>query len=103
MLLRFLSFALYLPFKPESLERYWVFHSFGFLDFVVAVGTGLTYTLLQDARMAPVAVLPLALIPLFGVGISGATDLIAFDRLRRGIGMKFQVVQNENTNPLPVR
>jgi hypothetical protein len=97
------SLALYLLFKPESAGRYWLFHSFGFLDFVVAVGTGLTYTLLQDARMAPVAVLPLALIPLFGVGISGATHLIAFDMLRRGVGMKIQADHNEATNPLPAR
>jgi len=59
------------------------FHMFGFADFVVAVGTGLTFTLLQDPRMATIAVLPMALIPLFGVGISGASHLIAFDQLRR--------------------
>jgi hypothetical protein len=81
------SLALYMAFKPESLRRYWIFHSFGFLDFVVAVGTGLTYTLLQDARMAPIAVLPMALIPLYGVGISGATHLMAFDMLRRKVGL----------------
>jgi hypothetical protein len=62
------------------------FHRFGFADFVVAVGTGLTFTLLDDPRMAPVAALPLALIPLFGVGISGASHLMAFDMLRRGVG-----------------
>lgn len=81
------SLALYMAFKPESLRRYWIFHSFGFLDFVVAVGTGLTYTLLQDPRMAPIAVLPMTLIPLFGVGISGATHLMAFDMLRRKVGL----------------
>jgi hypothetical protein len=81
------SLALYMAFRPESLRRYWIFHSFGFLDFVVAVGTGLTYTLLQDPRMAPIAVLPMALIPLFGVGISGATHVIAFDMLRRKVGL----------------
>jgi hypothetical protein len=81
------SLALYMAFKPESLRRYWIFHSFGFLDFVVAVGTGLTHTLLLDPRMAPIAVLPMALIPLFGVGISGATHLMAFDMLRRKVGL----------------
>lgn len=81
------SYAAYLMSRPESTRRYLSFHVFGFLDLVVAVGTGLTFTLLQDPRMAPVAVLPLALIPLFGVGISGATHLIAFDMLRRGVGM----------------
>jgi hypothetical protein len=60
------------------------FHAFGFADFVVAVGTGLTYTLLLDPRMAPIAQWPMALIPLFGVGLSGAAHLVAFDLLRRG-------------------
>lgn len=52
----------------------------------VTVGTGLTFTLLQDPRMALVTVLPMALIPLPGVGISGTTHLIAFDYLRRRQG-----------------
>jgi hypothetical protein len=59
------------------------FHIFGFADFVVAVGTGLTYTLMQDPRMAPIAQWPMALIPLFGVGLSGTAHLIAFDLLRK--------------------
>jgi hypothetical protein len=81
------SFAAYLMFKPESAARYRSLHTFGFADFIVAVGTGLTYTLMLDPRMALIATLPMALIPLFGVGISGATHLIAFDMLRRGVGM----------------
>lgn len=82
------SYAAWLAFKPESVRRYLSFHIFGFADFIVAVGTGLTYTLVfQDPRMAPIAVLPMALIPLFGVGISGASHLIAFDMLRRGAGL----------------
>jgi hypothetical protein len=67
--------------RPGYFKR---FHLFGFADFVAAVGTGLTYTLLQDPRMAPIAQWPLALIPLFGVGLSGTTHLIAFDLLRKG-------------------
>jgi hypothetical protein len=55
-----------------------------------AEGTGLTFTLLLDFRMAPIATLPLALIPLFGVGISGASHLMAFDMLRRGVGFSEQ-------------
>jgi hypothetical protein len=66
--------------RPGYFER---FHLFGFADFVVAVGTGLTYTLIQDPRMAPIAQWPMALIPLFGVGLSGTTHLIAFDLLRK--------------------
>jgi hypothetical protein len=63
------------PFSPAGALR---FHRFGFADFVVAVGTGLAFTLLQDPRMAVIAELPLALIPLFGVGWSGAAHLVAF-------------------------
>jgi hypothetical protein len=69
--------------KP-SRTKYIAFHVIGFADFVLAVGTGLTFTLLQDPRMDAIRTLPLALIPLFGVGISGASHLIAFDLLRQG-------------------
>jgi hypothetical protein len=80
------SYAAYLMLQPESARRYLSFHIFGFADFVVAVGTGLAFTLLQDPRMALITALPMALIPLWGVGISGVTHLIAFDMLRRGTG-----------------
>lgn len=66
--------------RPGYFKR---FHIFGFADFFVAVGAGLTYTLLQDPRMAPIAQWPMALIPLFGVGLSGTAHLIAFDLLRK--------------------
>lgn len=68
---------------PASNEVYFKIHRFGFTDFVVAVGTGLVYTLINDPRMATIRELPMVLIPLFGVGISGASHLIAFDLLRR--------------------
>ncbi|MBX9777554.1 MAG: permease [Xanthobacteraceae bacterium] len=80
------SYAAWLAFRPESARRYLSFHIFGFADFVVAVGTGLAFTLMQDPRMALIAALPMALIPLWGVGISGVTHLIAFDMLRRSTG-----------------
>ena len=63
-------------------------HRFGFVDFVIAVGTGLTFTLLLDPRMELIATLPFALIPLFGVGISGASHIVAFDMLRRQAGSR---------------
>ena len=65
-----------------------VFHLFGFADFVVAVGTGLTLFLLNDSRMAGIQTLPMALIPFYGVGISGASHIIAFDLLRRHAGLR---------------
>jgi hypothetical protein len=74
------------PDAPRG--AYLAMHRFGFADFVVAVGSGLTHTLLLDPRMAPVAALPLALIPLFGVGISGASHIVAFDMLRRDRGLR---------------
>jgi hypothetical protein len=82
------SYALLLAMRAERPASYLGFHLFGFADFVVAVGTGLTFTLLLDPRMAAITTLPLALIPLFGVGISGATHLIAFDMLGKGKGLQ---------------
>ncbi|WP_186160741.1 permease [Burkholderia gladioli] len=76
--------ALLVILLPASRGRYLMFHLFGFADFVVAVGTGLTFFLLHDPRMANIQTLPMALIPLYGVGISGASHLMAFDLLRRG-------------------
>lgn len=66
---------------PESLAKYWVFHIFGMLDFIVAVGTGLTFTLLEVPLMKNLVELPIVLIPLYGVGISGATHIFAFTLL----------------------
>ena len=71
---------------PESRNRYLAFHIFGFADFVVAVGTGLTFFLLNDPRMSGIQTLPMALIPFYGVGISGASHIMAFDLLRRRLG-----------------
>lgn len=77
----FLALGVVLLRKTRT--RYLVFHLFGFADFVVAVGTGLTLFLLSDTRMAAIGTLPMALIPFYGVGISGASHIMAFDLLRR--------------------
>ncbi len=71
----------------KTRARYLGMHLFGFADFVIAVGTGLYFTLLQDPKMGSIRELPMALIPLWGVGISGASHLIAFDLLRRNRGL----------------
>jgi hypothetical protein len=76
---------------PASDDVYRRIHRFGFADFVVAVGTGLLFTVLNDPRMATIRELPMVLIPLFGVGISGASHLIAFDLLRQ---KRLQVMAN---------
>lgn len=67
-----------------------VFEIFGFADFVAAVGTGLTMFLLHDPRMAGIQTLPMALIPFYGVGISAASHMMAFDLLRRHVGIQRQ-------------
>jgi hypothetical protein len=58
-------------------------HLFGFADFITAVGTGLTFTLLNDPLMVTLTNLPMALIPLFGVGLSGASHIIVLSQLKR--------------------
>lgn len=65
---------------PTRLRR---LHYFGFADFVTAVGTGLAFTLIGDPLMATLTTLPMALIPLFGVGLSGASHIISLNALRR--------------------
>jgi hypothetical protein len=83
--------ALGVTLLPESRNRYLVFHIFGFADFVLAVGTGLTLFLVNDPRMAGIQTLPMVLIPLYGVGISGASHIMAFDLLRRHVGIEHNV------------
>ena len=74
-------YAATLLWRPPSLALYRRIHRFGFADFVTAVGTGLTFTLLQDPRMSLLTTLPMALIPLFGVGLSGASHIVALHTL----------------------
>lgn len=76
----FAATLLWRPATPERLRR---IHRFGLADFVVAVGLGLAHTLAQDPRMITLTTLPMALIPLFGVGLSGASHVIALRALRR--------------------
>jgi hypothetical protein len=77
------AFAATMLWRPRSPANYRAVHWFGFADFVIAVGTGLTFTLLQDPRMTLLTSLPMALIPLFGVGLSGASHIVALTMLRR--------------------
>jgi hypothetical protein len=74
--------AVALMVLPRRGSTYVAFHLFGLSDFIAALATGLGLTLKGDARMRTIATFPLALIPLFGVGLSGAAHLIAFDLLR---------------------
>jgi hypothetical protein len=81
-------FALIVTLLPESRGRYLAFHLYGLADLALALGTGMTLTLHSDPRMDGILTLPMALIPLYAVGILGATHLMAFDLLRRGVGMQ---------------
>jgi len=89
--------ALAVVLLPKTRARYLAFHLFGFADFVIAVGTGLALFLLNDTRMAAIGTLPMALIPFYGVGISGASHIMAFDLLRRGS----ESGANVAANPVP--
>lgn len=64
-----------------SVRKYLVFHLLGQLDFAIAVGTGLTFTVLQVPLMENIATFPIVLIPLFGVPLTGASSVIAIDTL----------------------
>jgi hypothetical protein len=79
--------ALSITLLPKTRNRYLVFHLFGFADFIVAVATGLAYFVFNDPRMSGIQTLPMALIPFYGVGISGASHIMAFDLLRRHQGL----------------
>ena len=76
------SFAATLLWRAPTPALYRRIHVFGFIDFVTAVGTGLAFTLMHDPRMTLLTTLPMALIPLFGVGLSGASHIVALSRLR---------------------
>ncbi len=62
-------------------RAYLAFHLFSFGDFVVAVGTGLTFTVLGDPLMRTLLDTPMAVIPLWGVPLTGAISLLALRRL----------------------
>lgn len=69
-------------------RKYLLFHIFGLLDFVVAVGTGFTFTLiLHDPLMNNITTFPVVLIPMYGVCVTGSLSVMTLDRLlRRRLG-----------------
>ena len=67
-------------------HRFWTtaaFHVVGLTDLVLAVGTGLMLNLQQDPLIATLTRFPMALIPWWLVGVTGATHLMALDMLWR--------------------
>lgn len=67
----------------DSKNKYILFHIFSLIDFVGAVGTGLTFTLLQVPLMENIATFPLVLIPLYGVCVTGTLSWMTLDALVR--------------------
>lgn len=80
------AIALFVVTRPKAtMAQYKFFHTFGLIDFICAVGTGLTFSLiLANPLMDTIAVLPVAWIPFFGVGLSGTIHIIAFNMMRTG-------------------
>lgn len=64
-----------------SIQNYLVFHLLRQLDFAIAVGTGLTFIVLQVPLMENITTFPIVLIPLFGVPLTGVSSVIAIDTL----------------------
>ncbi len=52
------------------------FHVFSFADFFVAEGKGFAFTRLDDPLMDTLEEVPMAIIPLFGVPVTGAFSLM---------------------------
>ncbi len=69
-------------------RNYLIFNILGMLDFIIAVGTGLTLTIIGDEEMAKIVQLPLIIIPLFGVPLSGITHIISLTRLLKASNVK---------------
>lgn len=67
----------------QTKRNYLIFNVLGMIDFVLAVGTGLTLTILGDGQMAKIIQLPMIMIPLFGVPLSGISHIISLNRLFR--------------------
>jgi len=63
---------------------YWLVHLFGLADLMLATATGMRMRLAGPAEMANIASFPVAMIPLFGVGLTAGTHLVSFDLLVRG-------------------
>ena len=63
-------------------RKYLLFHIFGLLDFIVAVGTGLTFNfILHDPLMRNITTFPILFIPLYGVCVTGSLSIMTLDIL----------------------
>ena len=76
-------FALALLFAPKNRAALLAANAFGAGDLAIAIATGITLVLRKDPAMRAIGTFPPAMIPLFGVGLTGAAHIVAFDLLRR--------------------
>ena len=68
-------------FFRQHKASFWIFNIIGFTDFLIAVGTGVFFAFSGDEIMLNIRLLPLAMIPLFGVPISGLIHIVMFNKL----------------------
>ena len=66
---------------PSGLGKYAAFHIFGILDFIVALGTGITFALTLVPTMENIAQFPIVLIPMYGVAITGSLSIMTLHRI----------------------
>lgn len=66
---------------PRAMKTVAGFHVIGFADFIVAVGTGVVLNAIAPESMSNIVLLPVSLIPLIGVPLSGATHIAALHQI----------------------
>ncbi len=66
---------------PGGRGKYAAFHIFGILDFIVALGTGIIFALTLVPTMENIAQLPIVLIPMFGVAVTGSLSVMTLHRI----------------------
>jgi len=64
---------------PNGIRKYIVFHVIGLLDFILALGTGITLTASREPLIENLTTFPIIMIPLLGVPVSGALHVMAID------------------------
>jgi len=82
----FLGLSVFI-FRHTKLS-YYVFNIIGAIDFTLAIGTGLVLAINDNPEMNTITRLPLIIIPLFGVPMSGFTHFLSFRKLARLKGVK---------------
>lgn len=77
----FLALSVFLLMQKKW--SYYLFNLVGLVDFFMAAGTGLYLTFLGEPLMQHITWLPLIMIPLWGVPISGFIHVVSLARLGR--------------------